>query len=248
MRTVFDYDITTEEIQGAIKLLKKKACGPDNVFPEHIIYGGNYLELWLKKIFNEIITLECIPSSLKESTIVPIYKGKGRDPLLTKNYRGISLSSVISKLLERIILLRIVPILEECGIPHRTQTAYQKGVSCSDATEAVQEVVKCYIDSGATVFQCFYDLEKAFDSVEYNVLLGHLYRVGINGKGWRVISAFYVDTAARVRLGCELSDTFFLRRGVKLGSVLSPLLFLLVIDSLLADLESSGIGVSIDGH
>ena len=137
---VFDYDITTEEIQGAIKLLRKgKACGSDNVLPEHIIYGGNYLELWLKKIFNEIITFECIQSSLKESTFVPIYKGKGRDPLITKNYRGISLSSVISK---RIILLRIVPILEECGVPHRTQTAYQKGVSCSDATEAVQEVIK----------------------------------------------------------------------------------------------------------
>ena len=55
-----------------------------------------------------------------------------------------------------------------------------------------------------------------------------------------------MDTAARVRLGGELSDIFFLRRGVKQGSVLSPLLFLLVIDSLLADLESSGIGVSID--
>ena len=92
--------------------------------------------------------------------------------------------------------------------------------------------------SGATVFQCFYDLEKAFDFVEYNVLLSHLYRVGINGKGWRVINAFYVDTAARVHLGSELSDIFFLRRGVKQGSVLSPLLFLLVIDSLLADLES----------
>ena len=82
-------------------------------------------------------------------------------------------------------------------MPHRTQTAYQKGVSYSDVTEAVQKVNKCYIDSGATVFQCFYDLEKAFDSEEYNVLLGHLHRVGINGKGWRVISAFYVDTAAR---------------------------------------------------
>ena len=145
---VFDYDITTEEIQGAIKLPKKgKACGPDNVLPEHIIYGGDYLEPWLKKIFNEIITFKCIPLSLKESTIVPIYKAKGRDPLLTKNYRGISLSSVISKLHECIILLRIVPILEECGIPHHTQTAYQKGVSCSDATEAVQEVIKSYIKS-----------------------------------------------------------------------------------------------------
>ena len=115
----------------------------------------------------------------------------------------------------------MIPILEEKGVPHHTQTAYQAGVSCSDATEVVQEVIKSYIDSGATVFQCFYDLEKAFDSVEYNVLFNHLFRVGINGKCWRVIGAFYEDTAACVRLDGKLSDGFLLKRGVKQGSVLS---------------------------
>ena len=53
------------------------------------------------------------------------------------------------------ILLRMIPILEEKGIPHRTQTAYQAGVSCCDATKAVQETIKSYIDSGSTIFQCF---------------------------------------------------------------------------------------------
>jgi hypothetical protein len=49
---VFDYDITTEEIKGIIKMLRRgKACGPDNILPEHIIYGGGFLILWLKKIF-----------------------------------------------------------------------------------------------------------------------------------------------------------------------------------------------------
>ena len=75
---ILDCDITTEEISGVIKLLKKgKACGPDNILPEHIIYGGDYLVIWLKKVFNEIIQLERIPSSLKDTIIVPIYKGEG---------------------------------------------------------------------------------------------------------------------------------------------------------------------------
>ena len=212
---ILDCDITTEEISGVIKLLKKgKACGPDNILPEHIIYGGDYLVIWLKKVFNEIIQLERIPSSLKDTIIVPIYKGKGKDPLLA---RGISLSSVLVKLFERVLLLRMIPILEEKGIPHRTQTAYQAGVSCSDATEVVQEVIKSYIDSGANIFQCFYDLEKAFDSIEHNVLLNHLYKAGINGKCWRVIAAFYEEVVASVRLGTRLSDSFHLNRGVKQG-------------------------------
>ena len=73
----------------------------------------------------------------------------------------------------------MIPILEEKGIPHRTQTAYQAGVSCCDATKAVQETIKSYIDSGSTIFQCFYDLEKALDSIEHNVLLNHLDKAGI---------------------------------------------------------------------
>ena len=164
----------TEEIEGIIKHLKKgKACGPDNILPEHVIYGGDFLNLWLKKVFNEITRLERIPPSLKETVIVPVYNGKGRDPLLAKNYRGISLSSVIGKIFEHIILLRMIPILEEKGTPHRTQTAYQAGVSCCDATKAVQETIRSYIDSGSTNFQCFYDLEKAFDSIEHNVQSRH---------------------------------------------------------------------------
>ena len=117
----------------------------------------------MPRVNNEITRLERIPPSLKETVIVPVYKGKGRDPLLANNYRGISLSSVIGKIFECIILLRMIPILEEKGILHRTQTAYQAGVFC-DTTEAVQETIRSYIDSGSTIFQCFYDLEKAFDS------------------------------------------------------------------------------------
>ena len=67
--------------------------------------------------------------------------------------------------------------------------------------EVVKEVVKAYIESGFKIFQCFYDLEKAFDSIEHNVLLNHLYKAGINGKAWRVIGAFCDNVKACVRVG-----------------------------------------------
>ena len=195
-----------------------------------------------KKIFNCIISLETFPPYLSNAIIVPIYKAKGRYPLQTSSYRGIS---VVGKLFEYILLQRMTSILSERGIPHYPQTAFQKGLSCADPTEVVQEAVRDYIQDGSTVYQCFYDLEKAFDSVEFCVLLHHLYESGINGKAWRVIRSLYSDPTAQVRVGNKLSQVIKLKRGIRQGSVLSPMLFLLVMDSLLITLANAEAGVSI---
>ena len=63
----------------------------------------------------------------------------------------------------------------------------------------VQEAGIGYIQEGSLAFQCLYDLEKAFDSVEY------WYRSGINGKAWKIIRSLYADLCAQVRIGKELS-------------------------------------------
>ena len=93
---VLDVQIKVEEIEGLIKKLKRgKSCGPDGILPEHIIYGGSLLKMWLRKIFNTIVELESIPACLNNAIIVPINKGKGKNPLSTNSYRGISLTSII---------------------------------------------------------------------------------------------------------------------------------------------------------
>ena len=161
---ILDSEVDLEEIEGAVRALKLgKSGGSDSLDPEHMYYGGDTLKLWLKKVFNRILTLEQIPAPLNEGLIIPIQKGKGKDPFKPGNYRGITLSSVISKLLEIILLQRLLPLLEEAGVPDFAQTAYQKGLSCADAT---QEALLTHVRDGGTPFLCLYDIEKAFDSVE----------------------------------------------------------------------------------
>ena len=137
--------------------------------------------LWLKKIFNRIISLEQVPMSLNEGLIIPIHKVKCNNPFQAGSYRGITLSSVISKLFE-IILRRLSPLLEEAGVPDFAQIAYQKGLSCADAIFATQEALLAHVRDGGKPFLCLYDIEKAFDSVEIPILFKWLYSVGINGK------------------------------------------------------------------
>ena len=246
---MFDVPVTAEELEGVLKIFKKrKSAGPDGVTAEHIRYGGESLKVWILQVFNAIIISEDIPSCFKCATIVPIYKGKGKDPLDPNSYRGISLSPVLSKIFESVFLARLMPSFDESGIPHINQTAYQRGMSCHDATFTVLESIRKYLRSGDSVFQIFYDLEKAFDSVEFPVLLKHLYGAGIHGKAWRLIRSYYLSPTSRVRVNNALSSEFTLGRGVRQGSVLSPSLFLIVIDDLLKKLADLNQGVEFNGH
>ena len=116
---------------------------------------------------------------MKEGVIVPVYKGKGKDPLMPESYRGITMSSVIAKTFELILLNRMSPILEEMGFPDINQTAFQRGISCSDAVFSTQEVLLNYIRQNNKPFLCLYDIEKAFDSIEFPILLSHLFSLGL---------------------------------------------------------------------
>ena len=222
---VFYCEITVEEIEQALKRLKlRKASGQDGTVSEHLKFGGQMLVIWLKQVLNAIVEMEEIPQSFKHSIIIPVFKGKGRDPLKKVNYRGIALTPVIAKLLEFITLAHLQSILEELGVPSRMQTAYRKHTSCDDAIFANLEAMSHYLAQEDQVMMCSFDLEKAFDTVEYGVLLQHLFDAGIDGKCWRLVKSWYTMMTSSVRINGHLSDPFVVERGVRQGSVLSVLL------------------------
>ena len=68
----------------------------------------------------------------------------------------------------------------EAGLPHVNQSAYRRGISCAEAIFATQETIARYMRGGNKVYMCLYDLEKAFDSIEYPILLHWLYGIVIN--------------------------------------------------------------------
>ena len=245
---VLDCEICIDEIESALKVLRLgKSCGINGLDCEHIVFGGETIKIWLKKIFSSILHFEQLSVCLKEGIIVPIYKGRGKDPLLVSSYRGITLSSVIAKLFEVIILRRLSPCLGEAGFPDISQTAYQNGMSCADAIYATRETLLTHVREGGRPFLCLYDIEKAFDSIELPILLKRLYDFGINGKLWRLLKSWYTCSTSCVRLKNCLSNPFEVNRGVKQRSVLSPTLFLIVMDILLKDMRTSNCGLSVRG-
>ena len=119
---ILDDPLTTEKIKMAVRKIKSnRSGGADGLTAEHLKHGGPAVVVWLKRIFNLIVSLEQVPCCLKLGVIVPVFKGKGRDPLSCNNYRGITLTSVISKCLEVVILERLGTRFCDRGFPHPGQ-------------------------------------------------------------------------------------------------------------------------------
>ncbi len=244
---IIDTPFTLAEVSLAIKNLKsKKAAGLDHLQAEHLKLGGDCLALWLTNVFNSIIELEVVPDALKEGVIKPIYKGNGRDPLDTNSYRGITLTSVLSKTLEILLLGRIRVTLCERSFPHINQSGFVKKTSCIDAIFSSYEALSRLTRRNENAYLCFFDLQKAFDTVQYPILLKQIFDCGINGKAWRLLDSWYKNPRCMVQIRKNLSQSFCLERGVLQGSVLSPTLFLMVINPLLQLLDKHNIGPRIN--
>ena len=80
-----------------------------------------------------------------------------------------------------------------------------------------QEAIARYVRDGSTIHMCLYDLQKAFDSVEFPVVLHRLFSVGVNGKLWRIIRSWYQGGLCSVTLNDGCSNTFTILRGVRQG-------------------------------
>ena len=131
---------TSEEVaQGVAGLRKRKAAGPDGLTAEHLQHAGSSVLIWLRNILNCIVEMEEVPAVLKSGLIVPVYKRGGKGPAKVDSYRGVTLASVVAKLLEKLVLARMQFLLREANIPHMNQSAYRRQVSCADAIFATQE-------------------------------------------------------------------------------------------------------------
>ena len=116
---LFDVPFVAEEVDSVLKKLKLgKAAGHDGIKAEHLKYGGPTLQDWVLQICNAIVEAENIPKSLKTGIITPVYKESGKDPLNTNSYRGITLTSVLAKVLEALTLTWLQCHFLERSIPH----------------------------------------------------------------------------------------------------------------------------------
>ena len=147
-----DCEICVDEVKCAPKVLKLgKSDGVEDLDPEHIVFGDNSIKVWLKKGFNSILYFKQVSECLKVGLVVPICKGKGKDPRLVSSYRDITLSSMIAKLFEIIVLRHFTPCFKKghIGIVEKVQET-SPGTGMRNRAITVLHELWCVLESRDT--------------------------------------------------------------------------------------------------
>jgi hypothetical protein len=219
---------TESEVKVAMHEMKLgKAAGPSGVVAEMLKATGVEGIEWLADFFNRIVYEGKIPSDWALSWMTSVYKGKG-DALDCSSYRGIKLLEHTMKVFERVIEKR----LRSSTQINEMQFGFRPGCGATDAIFIVRQLQERYLGKKKEVWMAFVDLEKAFDRVPREVLWWALRKVGTEEWLVRVIRDMYVGVRTAVKTKEGVGKEFEVKVGVHQGSVLSPLLFTIVLEAL----------------
>ena len=207
-------------MERSIKHLKHKAVGADNILSEFISYGRDEFKYILVDLFNKLYDAGHYLTQWTTGVIVPIYKKRARSN--PANYRGITLTSTMSKLFtilnERLLKWSELYCIIITGC---LQTRSQHNRCCFF-------MLHCTIShamESSDVHCAFIDFSKAFDKIDRSILYAHLMEYGISSKMLQIIVDMYSKLKSQVRTNNGYTETFSLDVGVLQRECLSTNLF-----------------------
>lgn len=233
-------NVTIEEITSIVKKSRcGSACGIDDL-PYDVMKNAPVIQT-LQKLFQLVFDCSIIPSLWRRAVICPILKDPHSDKRIPMNYRGISLLSCVSKLYTSFLNRRLTGYLEDNNILADEQNGFRKGRSCEEHVFTLSSVIR----NNKSVFTAYIDLKRCFDYIDRDMLLYKLLLNAIDGKMYNSIKSIYASSSSCIRLNNKTTDWFECRTGVKQGCNLSPTLFSIFANDLVAEVNNLGLGIDV---
>ena len=206
----------------------RKAAGIDGLSGRFLKDGSQVLSKPRSELCNLSIKLGSFPKSCKIAKLKPLFKkGSKTNP---SNYRPMSLLPLISKIIEKLIHEQIGVFLSNNKILYNYQSGFRKNHSTDSCLTFLHDKILKSFDKGLMTGMILIDLQKAFDTIDHDILLKKLSAIGFSNHtiGW--FKSYLSNQLFRVNLGNCYSDPSNITCGVPQGSILGHLLFLIYVN------------------
>ena len=237
--------ILKSEFQRAMKMLKNnKAPGVDKITAEILNNCGEKAKYIIYEMIRKMYDTGIVPTDFNKCIIIPIPK-----TLRAQNcdqFRTLSLTTHASKVLTSIILRRMEKILDNYLTDD--QFGFRRNIGTREAILTLRQIIEKRNKKGEATYIAFVDLEKAFDSVNWNIMFRLLKKVGISYRDRRIIYSLYKNEKGIIRFG-NIQEEAEIKKGVRQGCSLSPYLFNVYVQEAINRIrEEIQVGINIHGE
>src|SRR6218665_2527213 len=219
-----------EIIQVSSLLKNSSSAGVDDINPSIARSSISLVATPLSWIINCSFNLGLVSDSLKIAKIIPIFK-LGVSNLIT-NYRPISVLPYFSKILEKLMAIRLTTYLDKFALLSPVQFGFQRDLSTYVALTDMQTSIRDAMNSNKYSLGVFFDISKAFDTVNHALLLNKLEYHGIRGVAKQWFVDYLRNRSQFVSFKGITSPSLEITSGVPRGSILGPILFLIYLNDL----------------